>query len=255
MDRLNYLAVQQLSIMHLRNEVDKKIHEVLKSESSLVLLNWLSKFCYMMIHKGYNKEAFLGCNMRFGVLSQEDYNLMRKAGLRMLLFGLESASQRILDWINKGVTVEETVDSCRKAKRAELAVHITIMFGYPNASRGEEHQTFQLAKKLMDDGYTDTLQSTLLMPCPGSQLYEIALDKDWLRYLPGEWEHWDMSEPLLKSADMTPEEVKQLCDETYKLFLSPRYVMRRLLSIRSFQDFKFTFRGARKVIGHIKDFS
>jgi hypothetical protein len=59
---------------------------------------------------------------------------------------------------------------------------------------------------------------------------------------------------VLKSADMSPDEVKQLCDETHRLFLSPRYVLRRLLSIRSFEDLKFTFRGVRKVIGHIKDF-
>jgi radical SAM superfamily enzyme YgiQ (UPF0313 family) len=179
---------------------------------------------------------------------------MKKAGFRMLLFGLESASQRILDELNKGLTVDEIVDSCRKAKEAGLTVHITIMFGYPNASREEEFQTYQLAKKLMDGGYADTLQSTLLMPYPGSKLYEMAVEKGWLRYSPGEWERWDMSEPVLKGGDMSPEEVKQLCDETYRLFLSPKYVLRRLLSIRSFADLKFSFRGTRKILGHIRDF-
>jgi len=53
---------------------------------------------------------------------------------------------------------------------------------------------------------------------------------------------------------MSPEEVKRLCDETYKLFMSPKYALRRLMSIRSFEDLKFAFRGTRKVIGHIKDF-
>jgi radical SAM superfamily enzyme YgiQ (UPF0313 family) len=172
----------------------------------------------------------------------------------MLLFGLESGSQRLRDEINKGVTVEEMVDSCRKAKEAGLTVHITIMFGYPNISKGEEFQTYRLARKLMEEGYADTLQSTLVVPYPGSRLCDMALEKGWLRFSPGEWEHWDISEPVLKSADMSPEEVKRLCDETYKLFLSPKYVLRRLLSIRSFEDLKFTFRGASKVLGHIRDF-
>jgi anaerobic magnesium-protoporphyrin IX monomethyl ester cyclase len=193
--------------------------------------------------------------MRFGVLSLDDYSLMKKAGFRMLLFGLESGSQRILDELNKGVKVEEIVDSCKKAKDAGLTVHVTIMFGYPDASREEELQTHRLAKKLMEGGYADTLQSTLLIPYPGSRLYETAIEKDWLRYQPGQWEHWDMSEPVLKSDNVSAEEVKRLCDETYKVFLSRRYVLRRLLSIRSFEDLKFTFRGVRKIIGHIKDFS
>jgi hypothetical protein len=58
----------------------------------------------------------------------------------------------------------------------------------------------------------------------------------------------------LKSDDVSPEEIKKLCDETYKLFWSPKYIFRKLLSIRSVGDLKFTFRGARRVMGHIRDF-
>jgi len=230
------------------------IREVFDDTGTFPVGNWLKRFCNLMVERGYNEEVSFSCNMRFGALSLKDYKLMRKAGFRMLLFGLESASQRILNELNKGLTVEEIVDSCRKAKEAGLTVHITIMFGYAGASREEELQTYRLARKLMKDGYADTLQSTLLMPYPGSRLYETALEKGWLRYSPGEWERWDMSEPVLKSGDMSPEEVKQLCDETYKLFFSPQYVLRRLLSVRSFGDLKFSFRGARKILGHVKDF-
>jgi len=46
-----------------------------------------------------------------------------------------------------------------------------------------------------------------------------------------------------------------LCDETYEIFWSPKYVVRRLLSARSLEYLKFDFRGARKVLGHIKDFA
>jgi radical SAM superfamily enzyme YgiQ (UPF0313 family) len=230
------------------------IREVFDDTGSFPVGNWLKKFTGLMIERGYNEKIWLNCNMRFGALTGEDYGLMRKAGFRMLLFGLESASQRILDQINKGVRVEEITDSCRKAKEAGLVIHITIMFGYPNASREEEFQTYQLAKKLMDEGYVDTLQSTLLIPYPGSKLYEMAVENGWLRYHPGEWEHWDMSEPVLKSSDISPEEVKQLCDQTYKLFMSRRYALRKLLSIRSLEDLKFSLRGVRKVAGHIKDF-
>lgn len=231
-----------------------RVKEVFDDTGTFPVGNWLRKFAELMIERGYNEEINFSCNMRFGALGLEDYRLMKKAGFRMLLFGLESASQRILDELNKGLAVEQIVDSCRKAKEAGLTVHITIMFGYPNASKEEEFQTYELAKRLMEDGYADTLQSTLLMPYPGSKLYEMALEKGWLRYSPEEWERWDMSEPVLKGGDMSPEEVKRLCDETYRLFLSPKYVLRRLLSIRSFGDLKFAFRGTRKILGHIRDF-
>jgi radical SAM superfamily enzyme YgiQ (UPF0313 family) len=230
------------------------IREVFDDSGSFPVGEWLRKFCGLMIERKLNDRVYFSCNMRFGALTREDYRLMKRAGFRMLLFGLESGSQRVLDKINKGLTVDEMVDSCRKAKEAGLTVHITVMFGYPNALREEELQTYRLARKLMEEGYADTLQSTLVIPYPGTRLYEEALEKGWLRFPPGDWERWDMSEPVLKGGGMSPEEVKQLCDETYKLFLSPKYLLRRVRSIRSFDDFKFTFRGARKVLGHIKDF-
>ena len=232
-----------------------RVREVFDDTGTFPVGEWLRRFCGLMIERKLNEKIYLSCNMRFGALSLEEYRLMKRAGFRMLLFGLESASQRILDEVNKGVTVEEMVDSCRKAKNAGLDVHITIMFGYPMASREEELQTYRLARKLMEDGCADTLQSTLLMPYPRSRLYEMALVKGWLRYSPGEWEHWDMSEPVMKNLDMSPEEVKELCNETYKLFMSPKYALRRLMSIRSFEDLRFTFLGMRKVIGHIRDFA
>ena len=231
-----------------------KVKEVFDDTGTFPVGRWLERFCEGMIDRGYNEKVRIGCNMRFGALNQEQYDLMAEAGFRLLLFGLESASQRILDEIDKGVTVEEMVDSCRKAKKAGLTVHITIMFGYPSASREEELQTYRLAKRLIGDGYADTLQSTLLIPYPGTKLYEMAVREGWLRYSPGEWEHWDMSKPVLKTLNMSPEEVKRLCDDTYKLFLSGKYILKRLLTIRSFEDLHFTLRGARRVIGHIRDF-
>jgi len=231
-----------------------KVREIFDDSGSFPVGEWLRKFCKLMVERRYNEKVYFSCNMRFGALTKEDYQMMKKAGFRMLLFGLESGSQRILDEINKGLTVEEIVDSCRKAKEAGLTIHITIMFGYPNASREEELQTYRLARKLMEEGYADTLQSTLIVPYPGTRLYDMALEIGWLRFSPGEWERWDMSEPVLKGGGMSPEEVKQMCDETYRLFLSPKYVLRRLFSIRSFDDLKFAFRGAHKVLGHIKDF-
>jgi len=230
------------------------VKEIFDDTGTFPVGNWLKKFCNMMIERGYKDKVSLSCNMVFGALSLDEYKLMKRAGFRMLLFGLESASQRILDEVNKGLKVEDIVNSCKIAKEAGLTVHITIMFGYPNASREEELQTFRLARKLMENGYADTLQSTLLIPYPGTGLYRKAVENGWLRFSPGEWNHWDMSEPILKSDDVSPEEIKKLCDETYKLFWSPKYIFRKLLSIRSVGDLKFTFRGARSVMGHIRDF-
>ncbi len=54
---------------------------------------------------------------------------------------------------------------------------------------------------------------------------------------------------------MTPEEIMHICDDIYKTFLTPKYIIRQLFSIKSWEDVKYTVRGLNAVLGHIKDFA
>ena len=216
---------------------------------------WLRKFARLMINRGYNDEVEFSCNMRFGTLTRDDYRLMRHAGFRMLLFGVESGSQATLDRLNKGTTVEGIINECRVAREEGLEPHITIMVGYPWEIRKDALGTLNLAKMLMEKGWAITLQSTIVIPYPGSKLYAEALENDWFRIDPKDYARFDMKEPVLRTPDMTPEEVMKICDEIYKVFLSPKYMLKQLIRIRSLRDVKYSVKGAAKVLGHVKDFA
>lgn len=216
---------------------------------------WLRRFCNLMIERGYNRKVQFSCNMRFGALSRDDYRLMKKAGFRMLLFGVESGSQATLDRLNKGTTIEGIIDECKVPHEEGLEPHITIMVGYPWETRQDALKTLRVAKTLMQKGWANTLQSTVVIPYPGSKLYSECLKNDWLRVAPDDYERFDMKEPVMKTPDMTPEEVIKLCDEIYKVFLTPQYMLKQLTRIRSLKDFKYSVKGATKVLGHVKDFA
>ena len=216
--------------------------------------DWLRKFANLMIERGYNKKIEFGCNMRFGALKQEDYRLMKKAGFRMLLFGVESGSQATLDRLNKGTTIENIMNESKIPRKEGLEPHITIMVGYPWETRQEALSTLNVAKKLMQSGSAVTLQSTIVIPYPGSKLYAEALKNGWFRVDPKDYERFDMKEPVMTTPDMTPEEVMKLCDEIYKVFLTPKYMLKQLVRIRSLKDVKYSIKGAAKVLGHVKDF-
>ena len=211
----------------------------------------LRKFCRLMIERGYNKQIEFSCNMRFGALSSDDYKLMKQAGFRMLLFGLESAQQETLDRINKNLTVEQIKDSCSTAKQACLEPHLTIMLGYPWESREDAFRTFDLAKYLFEKGWADTLQATIVIPYPGTRLFAECKEKGLLNTL--DWEEYDMRQMVMKS-ELCEDDVKEITQRMYKLFMNPRYVMRKFANIRSYEDMAFIVRGAKKVAGHLKDF-
>ena len=54
---------------------------------------------------------------------------------------------------------------------------------------------------------------------------------------------------------VTPEQIMELTQDLYKAFLSPQYIVRKILSIRSIDDVKFYWIAFVKLVGHLLDFN
>ena len=192
--------------------------------------------------------------MRFGALKQEDYNLMKKAGFRLLKFGLETANQKTLDRLNKGIKIEDITEGCKMAKKAGLTVHLTMIVGYPWETKEDALRTFELAKKLMQSGLADLLQSTVLIPYPGTPLWKEAKENNWFLFNHLDYERYDMREPVLKTKNSDAKEVAEICGKIYTVFLTPSYILARLKNLKSWDDLVLNLRGVKAVLGHLKDF-
>jgi radical SAM superfamily enzyme YgiQ (UPF0313 family) len=229
-----------------------RVREVFDDTGTFPVGKWLETFCRGMIERGYNRRVTLGCNLRFQALDQEQYHLMKKAGFRYLLFGLESASQKTLDRLNKGIRVSDVIEGCQMAAQAGLEPHVTIMLGYPWETRADAEATVALARYLFEKGYATTLQATIVIPYPGTVLFAECSQKGWLTT--DDWDDYDMRQPVMKAA-VGPDEIRKLTQDLYKVFFSPRYILRRVTRIRSLDDLSFGVRGIKAVLGHLKDFS
>ena len=217
--------------------------------------DWLRRFCSGMIERGYNKEILFSANMRYGFLTHDLVELMKKAGFRKLKMGLESANQETLDQIHKGITIQRIIDDSEMISQGGLDIHLTVMVGYPWETKDDTQRTLDLAQKLMCEGHAEMLQATIVTPYPGTQLHKIARQRGWFRIDPEDYERYDMTEPVLRSPDMVPEEVTEMCRGIYQTFLSPKYIWRHVGSIRSWSDMTYIAKGAKAVMGHIRDFA
>ena len=230
------------------------VKEIFDDSGTLMVGDWLKELCEGLIERGYNKKIKYSCNMRFGALKQEDYNLMKKAGFRLLKFGLESANQETLDKLDKGIKVEDIINGCNMAQKAGLTVHLTMIVGYPWETKEDAMRTFKLAKKLMQTGKADLLQSTVLVPYPGTPLWEDAKKNDLFLFSPEQYERYDMRESVLKTKDSNAKDIAAICGKIYTVFLTPRYIFTRFISMKNFDDFMLNLRGVKAVFGHLKDF-
>jgi len=233
-----------------------RVREVFDDTGTFPPGKWLERFCEGMVERGFNEEVLFSCNFRYDYINRESCKLMKKAGFRLLKMGLESANQTTLDKINKNLKVQQIIDGSKAAKEAGLEVHLTMMVGFPWETREEASRTLALARELMEAGLADVLQSTVVVPYPGTELHRQAIDFDWFRIDPHDYERYDMTEPVLETRDMTPAEVLRLCDEIYRVYLSPKYILHRFLkSMLSKDDFVLNIRGVKAAVGHVKDFA
>ena len=228
------------------------VREIMDDAGSLPVGEWLETFCREMIARGYNKRVRIDCNMRFGRLTAADYRLMRQAGFRLVLFGLESANQATLDRLVKGVQVEQIRAGAHAAARAGLDVHVTVMFGYPWETEADVRNTVELARSLLRKGDAYTLQVTRVVPYPGTPLFR-ELDAQGL-LLTHDWDEYDMRTTVMK-CPLPEETIKCAVRQVYKGFLHPETVVRRLLSTHDLvADLKFYWRGFKSLVGHLRDF-
>ena len=194
----------------------------------------------------------MSCNMRItGIKDLETWELMKKAGFRFILFGLESANQETLDRVCKNLEVSEIEPGLKLCKEGGLEPHITAMIGYPWETKEMAQKTISLAKKLFKCGYVDTLQGTIVIPYPGTPLYKYCAENNLL--LTKNYEDYDQRQMVMKSP-LASEDAKGLVQGLYKSFMSPQFIWRKIKSIRNMDDIKFFFMAGWKWMGKMMDF-
>ncbi|MCK6553543.1 radical SAM protein [Candidatus Binatia bacterium] len=229
-----------------------RVKEIFDDTGTFPVGAFLRTFCRGMIDRGFARRVHFSCNMRINALRLGDYRLMAKAGFRLLKFGIESASQKTLDMLGKGTSVEDLVRGCKEAKAAGLSPHLTTMVGYPWETRAEAQGTLDLVRRLFEDGYADTIQATVVIPYPGTPLFRQAEANGWLKY-GRDWDTYDMTCPVMH-APFDDTEVMDMVKRLYGSFLSPRFIARKLLSIRSAADVMYYGRAAKVAVAHMMDF-
>jgi radical SAM superfamily enzyme YgiQ (UPF0313 family) len=123
------------------------------------------------------KLQFLwSCDTRVDVLSDELLHEMRLAGCERLSLGVESGSQRILDAIDKKITVDEIVASTELAKKWGIKVRYYMMIG----NRGETMDTLHETLAFLDRAKPHQYIFAALSVYPGTRDYDEAVKAGWL---------------------------------------------------------------------------
>ncbi len=112
----------------------------------------------------------------FNKATEEQTATLKKSGAYVLKIGAESGSNRILKLMNKGITVEDTIEANLKAKRHGIIPAFALMVGFPTETFEEMNETIELAFKLRKDNPKAQFETVAIYTAlPGTPMYDLAL--------------------------------------------------------------------------------
>ena len=208
------------SVDHVLEEMDDLIYlgfrEVFDDSGTFPIGEWLDEFCHKMIKSGRNKKIVWGCNMKPIAEKVVPFKLMKEAGCRFMLVGVESANQATIDKIRKGQESHRVVENMKAMNAAGLEVHLTSMFGYPWETHEDNMRTVNEVHYLLRKGYVKTAQASVYMPP--------------------------------RTAPDSNSPAQKYIQKVYDIYKDPRYWFRKIVDLRRWEDVTYLL----KRIGHVK---
>jgi anaerobic magnesium-protoporphyrin IX monomethyl ester cyclase len=153
---------------------------------------WIQHFAYGVQEKGLR--------FRYKIQSRADLLLheniidaLAQSGAESVWIGAESGSQKILDAMDKGITVDEIKAATQLLKQREIKVGYFLQLGYLGEDKDDIDKTINMVLSNMPD----EIGISVSYPLPGTRFYELV--KDQLK----EKQNWTDSDDLAMMFEST----------------------------------------------------
>jgi len=171
--------------------------------------DWAKAFFSRIIEKGIKKIFFAQTSIQFG----EDPELIRlaaKAGLKIVLIGLESVNSATLKTYKKHINLVQLQQSKYNELIARIRKSGIVLIGaFVLGSDDEDLTIFKTTLDFIESSRIDVLQVTKLTPLPGTQIWK-KLSKEGrilTQDFPKAWKDYRLTRMVYKPEKMEIEDV------------------------------------------------
>jgi anaerobic magnesium-protoporphyrin IX monomethyl ester cyclase len=164
------------------------------------------------------------CNNRVDSVTKELLLKMKEAGCTDVWFGVESGSQLIINAMDKGFTIEQTIKAFKWAKEAGLTVFAHTILGFPGETRETAWETIKLIEKLEPDDTSYYIATAF----PGTPLWDDVIDNGWLQIT--DFDKYDTATPTFTNPQLGMNELREIREEAFQRFyLRPKHILKAFL--------------------------
>ncbi len=135
---------------------------------------WFRKFRDLLADLGLELEWH--CNSRVDTLTEEKVRTMAESGCKCISFGVESGSQKILDFYRKGTTPEQAEKSFGWCHKYGIEATANLMIGFPMETEEDLRATYEHLKRIKPDDIIVYFSTAI----PGRYIHDWAMENGYL---------------------------------------------------------------------------
>jgi len=168
------------------------------------------------------------CYSRVQNVTEELVLLMKEAGCFMVLLGIETGNQEIMDAIKKNITLEQVTKAVALFKKHDIDCLGFFMIGLPQDTTETIHETVNFAKNLN----LDFPFFSVTTPFPGTELYDWYMSS---KYAPGnmDWNQYSThGDTVYRTENLSSKEIKELYDYAIRTcYFNPTFILKLIKNI------------------------
>jgi len=166
--------------------------------------------------------------------------LMKKSGCTGITIGAESADDNVLKHMKgKPITRQDIKKFAYACKRLKLRTHLCWVLGMPYSTKESDMETIKFALEIP----FDTLQFSICIPFPGTEMYDWCLENGYL--IKNGWKNIKGNDrSIVNYPRYSSKEIKDMQDYALRLwhkkmlFNRPDIVFFRLYNLYKYQGIK-----------------
>ncbi|MFH0780004.1 MAG: radical SAM protein [Parcubacteria group bacterium] len=173
---------------------------------------------------------------------------LKNAGCERIHYGVEAGTQKILNILRKGITLEQVENAFALTKKAGIQTIAYFMIGSPLETKADVLETVKLMKKL-DPDY---VHISVVTPFPATDLYRLALEEGiigddvWQKFAEQPAPNFI---PPIWEKELNRAELFDLLKFAYRSFyLRPSYIYKKVLRVKSLSELIRKGRGALRLL-------
>ena len=182
-------------------------------------MNRAYKICEEIKNRGLDLPW--DCRTRVDRINPRILAKMREANCQLIHFGVESGSQKMLDLMKKGTSVEQNAKGIKMAKESGIGVAISVVVGYPGETKELLRETFEFVRKTEPD-YVYACQA---IPYPGTEMCDELKKLGWK--VSNDWNRYDEQSAVFENPLLSSQEIEDMRGKFYDDFFSPTYFLRK----------------------------